>query len=108
MGLDQMQLDELAIRPNGFRPNGNVPLCLTLDNTMAIHESPMPPGSTLNNRTPSIYTFNHNSNKYNNKSSHQSGFLAGDATERPFEICSVIHCGLCVQSKYITIYRSLV
>ena len=25
MGLDQMQLDELAIRPNGFRPNGNVP-----------------------------------------------------------------------------------
>ena len=26
MGLDQMQLDELAIRPNDFRPNGNVPL----------------------------------------------------------------------------------
>ena len=26
MGLDQMQWDELAIRPNGFRPNGNVPL----------------------------------------------------------------------------------
>ena len=25
MGLDQMQLDELSIRPNGFRPNGNVP-----------------------------------------------------------------------------------
>ena len=25
MGVDQMQLDELAIRPNGFRPNGNVP-----------------------------------------------------------------------------------
>ena len=25
MGLDQMQLDEFAIRPNGFRPNGNEP-----------------------------------------------------------------------------------
>ena len=30
MGLDQMQLDELAIRPNSFRQNGNVRTILSI------------------------------------------------------------------------------
>ena len=34
MGLDQMQLDELAIRPNCFSPNGNVPVHCTMQSLM--------------------------------------------------------------------------
>ena len=40
MGLDQMQLDELAIRPNGFRPNGNVPIIPRVESQILLNFNP--------------------------------------------------------------------
>ena len=44
MGVDQMQLDELAIRPNGFRPNGNVPI----GSTYMLDLIPLPQPAIIN------------------------------------------------------------